>query len=320
MKSLPAFPVYRTYIRTDTQHPDEQDERYIRAAIKTAKRRNPATSGSVFDFIQDLLLLKDPDSIGDADRAERRLFVMRFQQLTGPVMAKGLEDTAFYRYCPLLSLNEVGGSPDKFGVALAHFHAKNLTRRQSWRNAMLASSTHDTKRSEDVRARINVLSEIPAEWYRAIRAWQRLNEEKKIQVAGEAVPSANEEYFLYQTLLGAWPLTPMDDAGHADFVGRIHTYMEKALREAKVNTSWINPEYRIRSCLSQLSRCHSRPFGRQAFPRSVRAVPGENREGRNFQLAFPDSIEDRGPRPARFLPGNGSLELQPRRSGQSPPG
>ena len=182
---IACFPVYRTYIRSDTQHPDEQDERYIRSAIKTAKRRNPATSGSVFDFIQDLLLLNHPDSISDADRAERRLFVMRFQQLTGPVMAKGLEDTAFYRYCPLLSLNEVGGSPDRFGVALTHFHAKNLARRQSWRNAMLASSTHDTKRSEDVRARINVLSEIPAEWYRAIRTWQRLNEEKKIQVAGE---------------------------------------------------------------------------------------------------------------------------------------
>jgi len=174
---IACFPVYRTYIRSDTQHPDEQDERYIRNAIKTAKRRNPATSGSVFDFIQDLLLLNHPDSISDADRAERRLFVMRFQQLTGPVMAKGLEDTAFYRYCPLLSLNEVGGSPDRFGVALTHFHAKNLARRQSWRNAMLAGSTHDTKRSEDVRARINVLSEIPAEWYRAIRTWQRLNEE-----------------------------------------------------------------------------------------------------------------------------------------------
>lgn len=246
---IACFPVYRTYIRTDTQHPDEQDERYIRGAIKTAKRRNPATSGSVFDFIQDLLLLKDPDSIGDADRLERRMFVMRFQQLTGPVMAKGLEDTAFYRYCPLLSLNEVGGSPDRFGVAPAYFHGKNVSRRQSWRNAMLASSTHDTKRSEDVRARINVLSEIPAEWYRAIRSWQRLNQEKKIQVAGEAVPSANEEYFLYQTLLGAWPLDPMDSDGHTDFTGRIHTYMEKALREAKVNTSWINPNTEYEAAL-----------------------------------------------------------------------
>jgi (1->4)-alpha-D-glucan 1-alpha-D-glucosylmutase len=238
---IASFPVYRTYVRTDSKHPDEQDERYIRGAIKTARRRNPATSAAVFDFIQDLLLLKDPDSITDADRAERRLFVMRFQQLTGPVMAKGLEDTAFYRYCPLLSLNEVGGSPDKFGVALAHFHAKNLARRQLWRNAMLASSTHDTKRSEDVRARINVLSEIPAEWYRAIRGWQRLNEGKKTQVGGESVPSANEEYFLYQTLLGAWPLVSMDGPAYADFVDRIHKYMEKALREAKVNTSWINP-------------------------------------------------------------------------------
>jgi (1->4)-alpha-D-glucan 1-alpha-D-glucosylmutase len=313
---IACFPVYRTYNRTDTQHPDEQDERYIRAAIKTAKRRNPATSGSVFDFIQDLLLLKDPDSIGEADRAERRLFVMRFQQLTGPVMAKGLEDTAFYRYCPLLSLNEVGGSPDKFGVALAHFHAKNLARRQSWRNAMLASSTHDTKRSEDVRARINVLSEIPAEWYRAIRTWQRLNEAKKIQVAGEPVPSANEEYFLYQTLLGAWPLHPMDDAGHAEFLGRIHIYMEKALREAKVNTSWINPNTEYEAAFHSfldaiLDRSSGKPFLDHLTPFQTRiaragiynslsqtllktAAPGlpdfyQGTEVWNFSLADPDN-------------------------------
>jgi (1->4)-alpha-D-glucan 1-alpha-D-glucosylmutase len=313
---IACFPVYRTYIRTDTPHPDEQDERYIRSAIKAAKRRNPATSGSVFDFIQDLLLLKDPDTIGDIDRVERRLFVMRFQQLTGPVMAKGLEDTAFYRYCPLLSLNEVGGSPDKFGVALAQFHAKNLARRQSWRNAMLASSTHDTKRSEDVRARINVLSELPAEWYRAIRAWQRLNEEKKIQVAGENVPSANEEYFLYQTLLGAWPLTPMDDAGRADFIGRIHTYMEKALREAKVNTSWINPNTEYEAAFHSfldavLDRSAGKPFLDQFTPFQARiakagiynslsqtllkiAAPGlpdfyQGTEVWNFSLADPDN-------------------------------
>jgi (1->4)-alpha-D-glucan 1-alpha-D-glucosylmutase len=300
----------------DTTHPDEQDERYIRSAIKAAKRRNPATSGSVFDFIQDLLLLKDPDRISDADRSERRLFVMRFQQLTGPVMAKGLEDTAFYRYCPLLSLNEVGGSPDKFGVALTDFHAKNLSRRQSWRNAMLASSTHDTKRSEDVRARINVLSEIPAEWYRAVRAWQRLNEEKKIQVAGENVPSANEEYFLYQTLLGSWPLGTMDDAGYADFAGRIHTYMEKALREAKVNTSWINPNTEYEAAFHNfldaiLDRTTGKSFLDQFLPFQTRisragiynslsqtllkiAAPGlpdfyQGTEVWNFSLADPDN-------------------------------
>ncbi|HEV3208551.1 MAG TPA: malto-oligosyltrehalose synthase [Terriglobales bacterium] len=239
---IACFPVYRTYVRMETQHPDEQDERYIRSAIRTAKRRNPATSASVFDFIQDLLLLKDPDSIGEGDRAERRLFVMRFQQLTGPVMAKGLEDTAFYRYCPLLSLNEVGGSPDTFGISLGTFHGRNAARRASWRNAMLASSTHDTKRSEDVRARINVLSEIPAEWYRAIRVWQRLNQDRKVLVAGEPAPSANEDYFLYQTLLGAWPLKPMNAEEYSEFVTRVHIYMEKALREAKVHTSWINPD------------------------------------------------------------------------------
>jgi (1->4)-alpha-D-glucan 1-alpha-D-glucosylmutase len=313
---IACFPVYRTYIRADTQHPDEQDERYIRGAIKTAKRRNPATSGSVFDFIQDLLLLKDPDSIGEADRLERRMFVMRFQQLTGPVMAKGLEDTAFYRYCPLLSLNEVGGSPDRFGVATAYFHGKNLARRQSWRNAMLASSTHDTKRSEDVRARINVLSEIPAEWYRAIRTWQRLNQEKKIQVAGEAVPSANEEYFLYQTLLGAWPLDPRHSAGHKDFAGRVHTYMEKALREAKVNTSWINPNTEYEAALHSfldavLDRSTSKLFLDQFTPFQARiaragifnslsqtllkiAAPGlpdfyQGTEVWNFSLADPDN-------------------------------
>ncbi len=313
---IACFPVYRTYIQTDTRHPDEQDDRNIRSAIKTAKRRNPATSASVFDFIQDLLLLKDPDSIGDPHRAERRLFVMRFQQLTGPVMAKGLEDTAFYRYCPLLSLNEVGGSPEAFGVALAHFHSKNLSRRTSWRNAMLASSTHDTKRSEDVRARINVLSEIPSEWYRAIRAWQRLNQDKKVLVAGEAVPSANEEYFLYQTLVGSWPLTPMNSEEHREFVARIHTYMEKALREAKVNTSWVNPNTEYEAAFHSfldtlLDRSVSKPFLDDFTPFQARiatagifnslsqtllkiASPGlpdfyQGTEVWNFSLADPDN-------------------------------
>ena len=313
---IACFPVYRTYIQIDTKHPDEQDDRNIRIAIKAARRRNPATSGSVFDFIQDLLLLKDPDSIGEPERAERRLFVMRFQQLTGPVMAKGLEDTAFYRYCPLLSLNEVGGSPETFGVAISHFHSKNQARRISWRNAMLASSTHDTKRSEDVRARINVLSEIPSEWYRAIRAWERLNQDKKIFVGGEAVPSANEEYFLYQTLIGAWPLTLMNSEEHREFVGRIHNYMDKALREAKVNTSWVNPNTEYEAAFHNfldalLDRTASKPFLDDFMPFQARvatagifnslsqtllkiASPGlpdfyQGTEVWNFSLADPDN-------------------------------
>ncbi len=238
---IACFPVYRTYLRENTVHPGDEDRRHIRQAIESAKRRNAAFSGSVFDFIQDVLLLNDPDGISEAERAERRLFVMRFQQLTGPVMAKGLEDTAFYRYAPLLSLNEVGGSPRPFGTSVSSFHARNVASQALWPNSLLASSTHDHKRSEDVRARINVLSELPTEWYRAIRSWQQINADKKVWVAGSPVPSPNEEYYLYQTLLGAWPLSRMNEREHEEFVQRIHVHMEKALREAKIQTSWVSP-------------------------------------------------------------------------------
>jgi (1->4)-alpha-D-glucan 1-alpha-D-glucosylmutase len=238
---IACFPVYRSYIRDDGPHPDDEDERHIRYAVRSAKRRNPAINESVFNFIEGVLLLQDPEGLSEADRYDRRLFVMRFQQLTGPVMAKGLEDSAFYRYCPLLSLNEVGGAPDRFGVSATFFHAKSLIRQASWRNSLLATSTHDNKRSEDVRARINVLSEIPTDWYRAIRSWQLLNRDKKILVAGDQVPSPNDEYFLYQTLVGTWPLRGMNEKEYAEFVSRICSYMEKALREAKVHTSWISP-------------------------------------------------------------------------------
>ena len=238
---IACFPVYRSYIRDSGPHPDDEDDRHIRYAVRSAKRRNPAISESVFNFIESVLLLQDPEGLSEADRSDRRLFVMRFQQLTGPVMAKGLEDSAFYRYCPLLSLNEVGGAPDKFGVSAAFFHAKSLIRQASWRNSLLATSTHDNKRSEDVRARINALSEIPTDWYRAIRSWQLLNRDKKVLVAGDQVPSANDEYFLYQTLVGTWPLRGMNEKEYAEFVSRICSYMEKALREAKVHTSWISP-------------------------------------------------------------------------------
>ena len=236
-----CFPIYRTYIGSEASHPDAEDERHIRFAIEAAKRRNPAMSESVFDFIQSILLLQDHEGINDLQRSERRLFVMRLQQFTGPVMAKGLEDTAFYRYYPLASLNEVGGAPDQFGVSAAFFHSKSLIRQTSWRNAMLATSTHDTKRSEDVRARINVLSEIPAEWYQSVKAWQKLNRSHKTAVSDLEAPSRNEEYLLYQTLMGTWPLGSLTPEEHAEYTQRIQIYMEKALREAKVRTSWISP-------------------------------------------------------------------------------
>ena len=238
---LAAFPVYRTYIREDDQQPDPEDQRQIKSAIREAKRRNPVISESVFDFIQSVLLLQHPDGLDDAQRAERHQFAMRLQQLSAPVMAKGLEDTAFYRYHPLVSLNEVGGDPERFGISVTAFHRRNLIREELWPNTMNATSTHDTKLGEDVRARIDVLSEMPAEWNRAIRRWREMNGRWKTNVAGQLSPDANEEYLLYQILVGAWPLMSQSAEEHAGFVKRIQYYMEKALHEAKVHTSWINP-------------------------------------------------------------------------------
>jgi (1->4)-alpha-D-glucan 1-alpha-D-glucosylmutase len=238
---LAAFPVYRTYVRSDQTEVDSQDRRQVTIAIREAKRRNPAISESVFDFIQGVLLLERPSGVDDAQQAERQLFVMRFQQLSSPVMAKGVEDTAFYRYYPLASLNEVGGDPSRFGVSRNSFHRRNLIRQQLWPNSMSASSTHDTKRGEDVRARINVLSEIPGEWHRAVRRWSEMNRGLKRKIGDRRAPDANEEYLLYQTLVGTWPLGSMNADEHQSYVQRMDVYMQKALHEAKVHTSWINP-------------------------------------------------------------------------------
>jgi (1->4)-alpha-D-glucan 1-alpha-D-glucosylmutase len=240
-ETIACFPIYRTYITDRAERPDPEDERHIRSAIGRARSRNQSTDESVFDFLQRVLLLQDPESIDDEQRLERRKFIMSFQQFTGPVMAKGLEDTAFYRYFPLVSTNEVGGSPRQFGNLPAAFHTRNLERRHSWPYALLATSTHDSKRSEDVRSRINVLSEIPADWYRAIRSWHSLNREKKSEVAGESIPTMTEEYLLYQTLVGTWPLKEPTPEERESFTERIVAYMRKALREAKVRSSWINP-------------------------------------------------------------------------------
>jgi (1->4)-alpha-D-glucan 1-alpha-D-glucosylmutase len=248
---LAAFPVYRTYVRSDQTEVDAQDRRQVNTALREAKLRNPAISESVFDFIQSVLLLERPNGIDDAQRAERQMFTMRFQQLSAPVMAKVMEDTAFYRYYPLASLNEVGGDPSRFGVSLNAFHRRNLIRREVWPNSMSASSTHDTKRGEDVRARINALSEAPGEWYRAIRHWRELNRSAKTRVGERAAPDANEEYLLYQTLVGTWPLYPMNAEEHEAYVRRIDGYMQKALHEAKVHTSWVNPNSEYERAVSR---------------------------------------------------------------------
>ncbi len=239
---IASFPVYRTYIRPDNKETiSDQDRAYIGLAVARAKRRNPALSNLVFDFIRDLLM-NIPHESSHLEWDTIRPFIMKFQQTTSPVTAKGVEDTAFYQYNRLISLNEVGGEPQHFGLSLSTFHQHMKYRAEHWPCSLSSTSTHDTKRSEDVRARINVLSEIPTEWRNRLRTWARLNKKAKHKIDGQPVPSRNEEYFIYQTLLGAWPMGHLSDEVQGLFLTRMQAYMVKALREAKVTSSWLNPD------------------------------------------------------------------------------
>ncbi len=237
---IACFPVYRSYVRPETGKVDDADRQHIVTAIRRAKRRNPTVSGSIYDFIGSVLLLEHPTGLSDAERADRGEFVLRFQQYTSPVMAKGFEDTALYRYYPLASLNEVGGEPDAFGISVEAFHEWSRERLAHWPDAMSGSSTHDTKRSEDTRARIQVISEIPDEWEQAIKRWYQMNSGARKNIEDSEVPDPNEEYLLYQTLVGIWPDATADEAQRAEFIKRVQGYIEKAVKEAKVHTSWMN--------------------------------------------------------------------------------
>ncbi len=236
---LANFPVYRTYIRNG--YVSERDRQVICRAAAQAKRRNPATNAAVFDFIRDVLLLERPPDLDEAGLRERDLFVGRVQQVTSPVTAKGIEDTAFYRYVPLASLNEVGGDPLHSITTIEDFHRHNMSRLASWPHSLICTSTHDTKRSEDARARINVLSEIPHLWRKSVNRWARLNRRHHREVDGQPAPSRNDEYLFYQNLVGIWPLAPSDVKSLRELTDRMTAYMEKATHEAKVYTSWINP-------------------------------------------------------------------------------
>jgi len=216
---IAAFPVYRTYA-----HPGRPvtsaDRAHVAAAVAAAQGRRPDLDGELVTFIGELLVLDHPGDV-EAD------FALRFAQVSAPVMAKGVEDTAFYRYQPLASLNEVGGDPGRFGAPVDEFHQAMTEAARRWPEAMLTLSTHDTKRSGDVRARINVLSELPEAWEHAAERWAHRNRRFK----QNGWPDRNAEYLLYQTLVGAWPI----DAG------RVSAFMEKAAKEAKVHTSWTDP-------------------------------------------------------------------------------
>ena len=239
-QTIACFPVYRSYISDEGVH--EADQKYVDIAVRRAIRRNPTISRSLFRFVRDMLLLRYPESASEPDQAEQRRFAGKFQQVTSPVTAKGVEDTAFYVYNRLLSLNEVGGDPARFGTSEDAVHRYNQARQSQWPWALSPLSTHDTKRSEDVRARLNVLSELPAEWQDCVQRWRGLNAAQHTNIDDVPAPDDNEEYFLYQTLVGAWPLEPYSAQEYGQFVERVQAYMTKALHEAKVHSSWINPD------------------------------------------------------------------------------
>ncbi len=235
-----GFSVYRTYVGDNGPDPSSRDRAYIEEAVTEARRRNPTVNASIFDFVRDVLLLRSPTRPDADELAARRHFAMRFQQTTGPITAKGVEDTTFYVYNRLVSLNEVGGDPARYGEPVSAFHDKNALRLERWPESMLTTATHDTKRGEDVRARINVLSEVPATWAAQVRTWRGIARRLKSQVDGRAAPDPDDEYLLYQTLVGAWPARDEDETLSA-LTGRLVAYMEKATKEAKRHTSWVNP-------------------------------------------------------------------------------
>jgi len=256
---LAFFPVYRSYI--DGERCTEQDRRWLRLAIERAQNANLGLLLEL-NFIKRFLLLEFGEHQSDETKKHWTHFVMRFQQLTGPLMAKGLEDTTHYVFNRLLSLNEVGGDPDRFGVSLDEFHKFLQRRQENWRHAMNASSTHDTKRGEDARARINVLSELPDEWERQLRTWSKINRAKKTTVKGREAPDLNDEYFLYQTLIGAYPVDGEQDDG---FLPRLKAYLIKAVREAKVHTEWLKPDAAYEQAFANFAEAILAPVDENRF-------------------------------------------------------
>jgi (1->4)-alpha-D-glucan 1-alpha-D-glucosylmutase len=256
-ETVACFPVYRTYVDECGWTPG--DRAVVERAINRARRRNPAMEASLFDFLREVLMPRPisgddvrPDDRrdgyppADVEDAKMRLhFAMKFQQYTGPVHAKGLEDTAFFRYNVLLSLNEVGGDAERIGRPVEAFHAANARRLSEHPHEMLATATHDTKLGEDTRARINVISELPDLWSREYVRWRRINAAQKRMVDGEPAPDRNDEYRFYQALVGIWPIDPdrlkPAPALEPDMVERLKAYMIKSVKEAKRHTSWLTP-------------------------------------------------------------------------------
>ena len=274
---IAAFPVYRTYVSPHGARVD--DRRYIDWALTLAKKRWRAVDRSILDFLHAVLTCA-PMEKNPHQRGAALLAAMRFKQVTGPVMAKAFEDTAFYRYFRLLALNEVGGDPRRFGISVAAFHHLTQERARSWPRTMVTTATHDTKRGEDARVRLALLSEMPRDWSNRLSQWLRLNRSRRVEVDGDIVPERNVEYLFYQALLGAWPpdLTPVGVAGVKRLGERIEAYMIKAVREGKQQSSWSNPNTAYEAALQ----------------RFVRAVLDASRESLFLTEFLPSSYRSRG--------------------------
>ncbi len=236
IETTACLPVYRTYVQS-LDEPEIAQE-LLGEAIRGARERRPSLPQECFDFVSDVLLLKNPPHVRAEQRESRFAFVTRWQQFTGSIMAKGFEDTALYVYFPLASLNEVGGGVGALNASVSSFHEYVLKRQVHWPYSMNATTTHDTKRSEDARARIAVLSEIPSEWEHAVQDWARMNEKFRKQIGVAPAPDRNEEYLFYQTLIAIWPL---DEREWPSLIQRLQDYILKAVREAKVHTRWSQP-------------------------------------------------------------------------------
>ncbi len=241
-ETVAHFPVYRTYVTE--RGASAQDRRFVDWAVARAKRRSRSSDFAIFDFVRQLMIGEPAPELADL-RPHYVAFAMRAQQFTAPVAAKGIEDTAFYTFNRLVSVNDVGADPSRFGTTVRAFHRAAAERSDRWRATLVATSTHDNKRSEDVRARIDVISEMPAAWRLTVRRWSRMNRAHKRTVDSRPAPSRNDEYLLYQTLVGSVPAHDLDAAALDAYRARIVAYMVKAAREAKVDTSWIsvNAEY-----------------------------------------------------------------------------
>jgi (1->4)-alpha-D-glucan 1-alpha-D-glucosylmutase len=265
--------VYRTYVAEHDDAPPStgEDARWVDAAIAGARA---TADGALLDLLREVLLLHGLNALDEVERVDRRRFASRFQQVSGPATAKGVEDTALYLYVPLVSRNEVGGEPDRpLDDAVAVLHEGNALRAERWPRAMVTTSTHDTKRGADTRARLDVLSELPDEWWSEVTRWRRLNAALRARVGRRWAPDPNTEYLLYQTLVGIWPVpadadpgAPLPDAATlAGLRERVAAYMEKAVREGKSRSSWVSPNAEFEGALAAfiaaiLDPARSAPF------------------------------------------------------------